>query len=156
MSVVPVTGLFEAHLTVADLDRSIAFYRDVVGLELAHRVPERHAAFFWIGAPGRTMLGLWAIHSSPLSLRLHIALATDLDGVVASIARLRALGITPLDGRGRPLGDEPEAIAWMPAASVYFPDPDGHSLEYIAMLDGPSHPEWGRLPLGDWRRRIAR
>ena len=27
--------LFEAHLTVADLDRAIEFYRDVVGLPLA-------------------------------------------------------------------------------------------------------------------------
>ena len=29
------TRLFEAHLTVTDVDRSIAFYRDVVGLRLA-------------------------------------------------------------------------------------------------------------------------
>ena len=26
-------------------------------------------------------------------------------------------------------------ISWMPAASVYFRDPDGHMLEYLAMLD---------------------
>jgi lactoylglutathione lyase len=25
---IPVSGLYESHLTVADLDRSIAFYRD--------------------------------------------------------------------------------------------------------------------------------
>ena len=30
-----VRGLFETHLTVSDLDRSIAFYRDVVGLQPA-------------------------------------------------------------------------------------------------------------------------
>ena len=29
---VPIRGLFEAHLTVADLGRAVAFYRDVVGL----------------------------------------------------------------------------------------------------------------------------
>jgi catechol 2,3-dioxygenase-like lactoylglutathione lyase family enzyme len=29
-------GLFEMHLTVADLDRAIAFYRNVVGLRVAH------------------------------------------------------------------------------------------------------------------------
>ncbi len=43
---IPVSGLYESHLTVSDLERSIAFYRDVVGLELAHIVPSRHAAFF--------------------------------------------------------------------------------------------------------------
>ena len=47
------TGLFETHLTVGDLDRSVAFYRDVVGLPVALEVPERGAAFLWIGGPGR-------------------------------------------------------------------------------------------------------
>jgi lactoylglutathione lyase len=54
-----MTSLFETHLTVADLDRSTAFYRGVVGLTLAHAVPERGAAFFWTGAAGESMLGLW-------------------------------------------------------------------------------------------------
>jgi len=56
MSIVPIRSLFESHLTVSDLERSIAFYRDVLGLELAHRVPERHCAFLWMGGRGRTML----------------------------------------------------------------------------------------------------
>ena len=43
---VPVRGLFEAHLTVGDLGRSVAFYRDVVGLPPALELPERGAAFF--------------------------------------------------------------------------------------------------------------
>ena len=45
MGIVPIDGLWETHLTVSDLVRSIAFYRDTLGLTLAHRVPERHAAF---------------------------------------------------------------------------------------------------------------
>ena len=51
MAVVPIQGLWETHLTVSDLERSVAFYRDTIGLELAHRVPARGAAFFWIGVP---------------------------------------------------------------------------------------------------------
>lgn len=50
---VPITALFETHLTVSDLERSIAFYRDVVGLPLAHRVPAPGAAFHWTGASSR-------------------------------------------------------------------------------------------------------
>ena len=34
-------------------------------------------------------------------------------------------------------------IGWMPAAAVYFRDPDGHLLEYLAMLDGEPDPERG-------------
>ena len=62
---VAINGLFETHLAVRDLDRSIAFYRDVVGLQLALREPSLGAAFFWIGAKGRAMLGLWAAGSAP-------------------------------------------------------------------------------------------
>jgi lactoylglutathione lyase len=32
---IPLCGLFETHLTVSDLQRSIAFYRDILGLQLA-------------------------------------------------------------------------------------------------------------------------
>ena len=42
---VPVRKLFESHLTVSDLQRSVNFYRDLVGLTLALEVPERNAAF---------------------------------------------------------------------------------------------------------------
>src|SRR5438132_8587045 len=41
----PVLGLFEAHLTVHDLQQSIRFYREVVGLPLALEIPQRRAAF---------------------------------------------------------------------------------------------------------------
>jgi predicted enzyme related to lactoylglutathione lyase len=69
------TGLFEAHLTVSDLDRSVEFYRDVVGLPLALVLEEREAAFFWIGGTGEAMLGLWSLGSAPMGLSLHIALS---------------------------------------------------------------------------------
>ena len=72
---IAVNGLFETHLTVSDLDRSIAFYRDLVGLQLAVHEREVGAAFFWIGAPGQSMLGLWAAGSAPIALSLHVAFA---------------------------------------------------------------------------------
>ena len=75
---IPVQGLFETHLAVSDLDRSIAFYRDVVGLPLALNMPERGAAFLWIGEAGGAMLGLWTIGSAPIGLTLHVAFTTSL------------------------------------------------------------------------------
>lgn len=152
--VIPVSGLYESHLTVADLERSIRFYRDVVGLELAHRVPSRNAAFFWIGGRERSMLGLWEIHSSPVRLRLHIAFTATLDDVIRSVATLRAHGIVPRDGGGGPEIEEPVVFPWMPAASVYFDDPDGHSLEYISILPEPPRPDIaGRMTLSAWREK---
>jgi lactoylglutathione lyase len=143
------TGLFETHLTVTDLDRSVAFYRDVVGLPLALDLPERGVAFLWIGAPGEAMLGLWSLGSAPLGLSLHIALRASLDDVLGACAALRAAGLAPLSFFGEET-TEPSVIAWMPAAAVYFRDPDGHLVEYLAMLDAAPLPDLGIVPWSEW------
>jgi lactoylglutathione lyase len=147
----PPTGLFETHLTVSDLERSTAFYRDVVGLQVAFEVPERGAAFLWIGAPGHAMLGLWTIGSSPIGLALHIAFESSLDDVLGACDDLRAKQVTPLSFFTTET-NEPSVIGWMPAAAIYFRDPDGHLLEYLAMLDEPPQPERGIVPWSDWTR----
>ena len=144
-----VRGLFETHLTVADLPRSVAFYRDIVGLPVALEAPERGAAFHWIGQPGQAMLGLWSIGSAPMSMQLHIAFGMSLPDVLAAPERLRSHGIQPLSFFGEP-ADEPSVIGWMPAAAIYFHDPDRHQLEYLAMLDSPARPELGIVP---WSQR---
>jgi lactoylglutathione lyase len=144
-----VRGLFETHLPVANLARSVTFYRDVVGLPVALEVPERGAAFHWIGQPAQAMLGLWSIGSAPMGMQLHIAFEMSLPDVLAAPNRLVAQGIQPLSFFGEP-ADEPSVIGWMPAAAVYFRDPDGHMLEYLAILEGPARPELGIVP---WSKR---
>jgi lactoylglutathione lyase len=142
-------GLFETHLTTTDLDRSIAFYRDVVGLPLALVLKERGAAFFWVGEPGEAMLGLWSLGSAPLGLSLHIALKASLEDVLAACDGLRSHGVTPLSFFGSETS-EPSVIGWMPAAAVYFRDPDGHLVEYLAMLEEPPRARSGILPWSEW------
>ena len=146
---VSARALFETHLTVNDVNRSLAFYRDVVGLALAHEVPERGAAFFWIGAPGESMLGLWTLGSAPVGLSLHVAFRTSLEDVLHAGERLRSLGVTPLSFFGEESA-EPSVIGWMPAAAVYFRDPDAHLLEYLALLDAPPRPDAGIVPWSSW------
>jgi lactoylglutathione lyase len=144
--------LFETHLTVRDLPRSIAFYRDVVGLPLALELPERGAAFLWIGAPGHAMLGLWSLGLAPMGMTLHLAFDAALDDVLDAPRRLEALGVAPLSFFGEP-ATEPSVIGWMPATAVYFHDPDGHQLEYLAMLDAEPRPEVGIVPWSEWSGR---
>jgi lactoylglutathione lyase len=146
---IEVRDLFEAHLTVRDLDVAIVFYRDVIGLTLAHVTREREAAFLWIGSGRNTMLGLWAAGAAPQSVTLHTAFLVSLADVLAAPEFLRTAGITPLDFDGRPT-DLPVVLAWMPAAAVYFRDPDGHLLEYIAMLPHEPRPDCGIVPWRTW------
>lgn len=141
--------LFEAHLTVPDLDEAIRFYRDVLGLKLAHVAETPRAAFFWIGSPRNAMLGLWAVGSSPLKIVSHVAFRVALTDVLAAPRALRSAGITPLGFDGRPT-DVPDVLAWMPAAAVYFRDPAGHLLEYIAMLPDKPCSDCGVLPWRMW------
>jgi lactoylglutathione lyase len=146
---VPIQGLFETHLTVSNLNRSVSFYRDVVGLTLALELPERGAAFFWTGEPGEAMLGLWSLGSAPIGLSLHVAFRASLDDVLGACERLRSLGLTPLSFFATET-DEASVIGWMPAAAVYFRDPDGHLLEYLAMLEKPARPDLGIVPWSQW------
>lgn len=148
---VRIDGLFETHLTVADLDRSIAFYRDVLGLPLAYTQPERGVAFFWIGGRGKGMLGLWKA-GDVLRMHLHFAMAVSLYELLDAPGKLRAAGVAPR-GFGGELSDEPVVLCWMPAAAIYFVDPDGHSLEFLAMLPDEPRPDLGVIGWHAWRAR---
>ena len=144
------------------MKRSVEFYRDVVGLELAYELPERGTAFFWCGEPGSSMLGLCSLGSMPIGLSLHVAFAVPLQALLAAPAALRELGVQPLSFFGTP-ADEPSVLGWMPAAAIYFRDPDGHQLEYLTMLSSlsardcaSSAVKWTATPLPDLRRVAER
>ncbi|MDQ6866806.1 MAG: VOC family protein [Thermoproteota archaeon] len=145
----PIRQLFDTHLTGRDLQRSIDFYRDVVGLELAFEPSERNVAFFWIGDPGRSMLGLWSLGMAPLGLTLHLAFDVALDDLLDAPKRLKTQGIKPLSFFGAET-TEPSVISWMPAASVYFRNPDGNVLEYLTMLDKEPRPDLGIISWSEW------
>jgi len=149
---IPIHGLFETHLTVAGLQRSMAFYGGVLGLELARVFPERKVAFYWIGGSGNAMLGLWEVGTGPQQMKLHLAFNVDLPDLLDAPARLQAAHVTPRDFAENPT-DEPVVLAWMPAASVFFHDPDGHLLEFLSMLPDPPQPDLGVLPWSRWLRR---
>jgi len=119
--------LFETHLTVSNLQRSIRFYRDIVGLQLAVETSERNAAFFWIGDPSyssrHSMLGLWSVGTASLGLNLHVAFeVAAINDLLDAPKRLKDQGIMPLSFFGIE-SMEPSVIGWMPAAAIYFRDP---------------------------------
>jgi lactoylglutathione lyase len=96
------------------------------------------------------MLGLWSTLTSPMGMKLHYAFQVTVEDAIASIEALKDAGLQPTGLTGQAI-NEPEVIPWIPAASVYFPDPDGHSLEYIAMLPEAPAPAKNQMPLSEWR-----
>ncbi len=85
-------------------------------------------------------------------MSLHLALRTDLPNILKAPALPRNAGIEPLDFNQQST-DEPVVLAWMPAASLYFRDPDGHSLEFLAMLPDSSEPHLGVVRRSRWCKR---
>jgi lactoylglutathione lyase len=99
------------------------------------------------------MLGLWESANSPNRMQLHIAFDVSLGDILKASDALRTAGITPLDFNGDPTA-EPQVLAWMPAASIYFRDPDGHLLEFLAMLDQAPTPDRGVVPWAEWTKQL--
>ncbi len=143
--------LYETHLPVASTEASKIFYVSVVGLEFAHRDLNRDIIFLWAGGRTSSMLGLWgpgtAYGSDPHTC--HVAFSMSLPELLAACERLKSAGVQTRNFAGEETG-EPSVIGWMPSAQIYFCDPDGHSLEFIALLDDAPDPEFNGQ-LSAWR-----
>ena len=148
-----ILGLFETHLFVSDLERSIAYYQQFPGLEQCYYEEERRIAFFWIGKPKQAMLGLWEKPPSEIDIR-HFAFSCSKEYILEeAVPFLKERHIRPYnflnDGTERPI-----VFAWMPAISIYFDDPDGHSLEFISILEGEARPDLGIVYYDEWNNPL--
>ena len=152
---IPIQSLFETHLTVVNLRRSMNFYGKTLGLEEAAVFDEPKVAFYWIGGRGHSMLGLWEVGGGPQRMGLHLALAVGLPDLLQAAGKLRASGVIPLDFARKPT-EEPVVLAWMPAAAIYFHDPDGNLLEYISMLPEAPRADLGVVPWSVWTEKESK
>ncbi|MBC7875238.1 MAG: VOC family protein [Ferruginibacter sp.] len=143
-----IKGLYETHLYVENLERAIYFYKNILGLSYCHYEEKRRIAFFWIGEPKEYMLGLWEKSENE---RRHFAFRCNAEDIINnSVAWLQERNIQPYnflkDGTGQPM-----VFAWMPAIAIYFDDPDGNVLEFIAVLPGRARPELGVISYKEWQ-----
>ncbi len=126
------TGLSEIVLIVEDVERSKAFYRDVVGLQL--RTESEDWAWFWTGEEGAS--ANLAVHKGRLLMQehsphgpnpkwgsVHYAFRVSPEKLEAAVAHVRSHGVEVYG---------PTYFEWMRAESYYFYDPDGNLLEWWA------------------------
>src|SRR5688572_15968456 len=135
-----ITGLFETHVDVADLERAMRFYGETLGLEFGLLDERRRIAFYWIGGHGEAMLGLWEKPADQIRPQ-HFAFRASVEDVLTrAVPYLRERDLEP---RNFPNDDtkRPMVFGWMPALAIYFRDPDGHLLEFLAMLPDEPRPE---------------
>lgn len=146
-------GLYEAHLPVSDIDKSVEFYKNL-GLEQAYQGPR--VTFFWI-EKGKSWLGLWPSEhaNTPYhpSIR-HVAFYVELEDLKRAQEWLKNRGIEVRDAFGVAGEDQPLILqnGANYHAAIYFNDPDGNSLEFITPLsldttdvvyhDGMTLSEW--------------
>jgi catechol 2,3-dioxygenase-like lactoylglutathione lyase family enzyme len=158
-------GLFETHLDVSDLDRSVEFYTAVLGLELAirrqvdgasgdaHTRGVSRFALLWVGGRGHAMLGLWERPGEAIRTQ-HFAFEVGLDELPAKVAELERRGVELRDFFQQRT-TTPSVFGFIPAASIYFDDPDGHVLELLAPIPGPPRPDLEAVSWADWMRSVG-
>jgi glyoxylase I family protein len=129
------TGVHHVDIVVSSIERSLPFYRDLLGPLGWHRLGEvegeRGETIFYVGGPG-TSLGLRQALSEPrlpvdrYAVGLH-HLAFEAPSRAAVDERAAWLR-----DRGAELESEPQEYAYMPGYyAVFFYDPDGMKLEIV-------------------------
>ena len=158
-------GIFEAHLDVADLERSLDFYAATLCLEVAvrrevdaarvdgHSRGARRFALLWVGGHGHAMVGLWERASDRIRPQ-HFAFEVALSDLPRLVADLEQRGVAFRDFFQQPTS-VPSVFGFIPAASIYFDDPDGHVLELLAPIPAAPRPDLGIVSWTEWSRIVG-
>ena len=127
----PIRRVVETALYVDDMARAVAFYRDVLGLrpmgpgERLTAIDAGGGTVLLLFKRGATLDGFtWPGGRIPPhdgAGPIHVALAVDAADLEAWAARLAAHGV-----------EVESRVKWTRGgASLYFRDPDGHSVELV-------------------------
>lgn len=120
----PQVGIGHVHLKVADLDRSLAFYRDVLGFELTQRFGSQAAFLSAGGYHHHIGLNTWESSGgkppAPGTTGLyHLAILYPTRTELADALRRLVAAEIPLDG----------ASDHGVSEALYLRDPDGNGVE---------------------------
>src|SRR6267142_6531337 len=113
----PIRGVYEVAIRVKDLSKAEPFYREVLDLKVGIRDEKRNWLFLRAGGDAGMIVLQEDKSDWPMQ---HFAFAVREADLKKAAAMLKEKGISV---------SEPVYHEWIKATSVYFDDPDGHSLE---------------------------
>ncbi len=125
-----IRGLAEVVLTVQNMQASVAFYRDVLGLQVISPEGFKGPAFLQAGGGDAYITNMLVLapakpetppFAKPQSLN-HVGFTVDGETFDAEVARLQNLGLEVRFGK-HPL---------YPSRTAYVTDPDGNEVELIS------------------------
>jgi catechol 2,3-dioxygenase-like lactoylglutathione lyase family enzyme len=127
---VSIRQIAEVAIVVTDLERSVRFYTEVLGLPLWERTPGYATVRLANGFLGLWLPGAWELppsaNSAPIRLdggaRQHLVFYIERKHAEEALANLRRHGVRYYGPRVKE-NDE---------VHIDFEDPDGHMLEYWA------------------------
>jgi catechol 2,3-dioxygenase len=134
------TDIGHVHLKVSDLDRAVAFYRDVLGFELMQKLGDQAAFLSAGGYHHHIGLNTWESRGGspppPGTTGLyHFAIRfADRPALAAALKRVVEAGIR--------VGASDHGVS----EAIYFADPDGNGIELYC--DRPRE-EWPRSDDGE-------
>jgi catechol 2,3-dioxygenase len=140
MTIHPETRIGHVHLTVANLDRALAFYRDVLGLEVTTRYGQEAVFLSAGGYHHHVALNTWAGEGAPAPAPgttglYHFAMLYPDRKALATALKSVLDHRIPLEG----------ASDHGVSEAIYLRDPDGNGVELYR--DRPKE-EWPRAEDG--------
>ncbi len=117
-----IAGIGQIHISVSDIDRAVAFYRDVLGLKFLFRVEGQPMAFFDCGGV-RLYLGA----PSEEKYRANSFLYYRVGDIDAAYRRLSSAGVEFLSPP-RLIHKTAQSELWMTG----FQDPDGNYAQIMS------------------------
>jgi lactoylglutathione lyase len=137
MSLLEISGIDHINMCVTNLERSIAFYRDVFGFELKEDHRDRQE-YPWVtlGVPNAAYLVLYQTDEARTSRDrriIHFGLALkDRPSFERVLEKILKAGVpTRKDQQGNPL------VAHYPkSSSIYLSDPDGYEIDVSIRFGG--------------------
>ena len=127
------------HLKVSDLDRSVAFYRDVLGLEVQTRIGNEAAFMSFDGYHHHLGLNTWQSKGAEPAPRRHPGLFHTAflfptrAALAQAVRRVEAAGVLVQGASDHGVSE-----------AIYFDDPDGNGIEIY----------WDK-PKSDWPKDDA-